>query len=104
MAYRVQVLPRARHDLASIRVRIRVQHSEPAALWFEGLKHALRSLAENPERCPVTPEAEDLRHLLYGQTPHVYRVIYKIFDKPRRVEVWHIRHGAQQPFTAADLN
>jgi len=39
-----------------------------------------------------------LRHLLYGHKPHVYRLIYRIVEKPKRVEVLHIRHGAMNKF------
>ena len=104
MAYRVKVMPRAKYDLAAIHRRIRAETSEPAAMWFQGLKQTLRSLTENPQRCPITPEDPDLRHLLYGRIPHVYRVIYQIYERPKRVDIVHIRHGAQQPFTLADLN
>jgi plasmid stabilization system protein ParE len=104
MAYRVKIHARAKRDLAAIYRQIRAEHSDPAFLWFLGLKQAMRSLAENPRRCPVTPEDPGLRHLLYGRSLNVYRVIYQIFERPARVEIIHIRHGAQQPFTAADLN
>jgi toxin ParE1/3/4 len=75
---------------------------EPAARWFDGLIEAIRSLSVNTERCPVTAEDSEYRHLLYGRTPNVYRIVFR--KLPKRVIVAHIRHGAQQPFTAADLN
>jgi plasmid stabilization system protein ParE len=51
----------------------------------------------------VTPERGDVRHLLYGNRPHVYRVIYRVIEKQKRVEVLHIRHGARQEFGADEL-
>ena len=102
MAYRVRILPRAEKDLDAIYKRIRAPLSEPAARWFDGLVEAVHTLRINPERCPVTPEDQGFRHLLYGRVPDVYRVIFRIL--PKRVVIAHIRHGAQRPFTPADLN
>lgn len=56
-----------------------------------------------PNRCPVTPEYESLRHLLYGHKPHVYRVIYRILEKHKNVEVLHVRLGAIDEFATEDL-
>jgi len=73
-------------------------------MWFEELVDAIHSLAVNPELCVVAPEDPELRQLLYGRSPNVYRVIFRILEKPKKIVVLHIRHGAQQPFKAADLN
>jgi toxin ParE1/3/4 len=51
----------------------------------------------------VTPETKDLRHLLYGNKPHVYRVIYRIKPQLKEVEVLHIRHGAMAKFDATEF-
>src|SRR5579864_8981615 len=48
----------------------------------QGLEEAVYELEAFPYRCPVVPETRKvkrkLRHLLYGNKPHVYRVIYEI--------------------------
>ena len=31
-------------------------------------------------------------------------MIFRVVEKPRRVEIVHIRHGARKAFTTADLN
>ena len=98
MAYRVELLPRARRDLTSIFYRIDAVDSALARKWFEGLLTAIRSLDTSPARCPVTPEYKHLRHLLYGKGRNVYRIIYATNDQTNLVSVIHIRHGAQQPF------
>jgi len=49
------------------------------------------------------PEDRDLRQLLYGNKPHIYRVIYRILENQKHVDVLHIRHGARQNFKPADL-
>ena len=104
MAYRVRILPRAEKDLDAIYLRIRAPVSEPAELWFEGLIQAIHSLSKNPERCPITSENSQFRHLLCGRGPNVYRILFRIAEKPRRVIIAHIRHGAQKPFIRSDVN
>ena len=67
------------------------------------LKEAILSLEEQPNRCPKTPENATLRHLFYGNKPHIYRVIYRVTGKPKQVEVLHIRHGARQSFKRSEV-
>jgi plasmid stabilization system protein ParE len=103
MAYLVNVTARAERDLADIYAAVDVEHSEAAFRWFNGLERAVLTLEETPARCPMTPEDRDLRHLLYGNKPHIYRVIYRITEKHKQVDVLHIRHGARQAFSPSDL-
>jgi toxin ParE1/3/4 len=104
MAYRVKIMPRAKRDLEGIYRRIEAQSSGAARAWYAELKDGIRRLRDNPNRCPVTTEDVRLRHLLYGTKPHIYRVIYRVAEKHKEVDVIHIRHGAQQEFNARDLN
>jgi toxin ParE1/3/4 len=67
------------------------------------LRDAIRTLRNSPNRFPVTPEDRELRHLLYGSKPHVYRVIYRVIEKQKQVDVLHIRHGARQQFKTDEL-
>jgi plasmid stabilization system protein ParE len=103
MAYLVSITARAERDFASLYNEINAEGSAAAFRWYKGLKDAIISLEEFPYRCPVTPEREQLRHLLYGRKPHVYRVIYRVLDKRKRVEVLHIRHGARRPFRSSEI-
>jgi toxin ParE1/3/4 len=68
-----------------------------------GLKEAILSLQEHPNRCPAIGSKDKLRHLLYGHKPHIYRVIYRVLEKSKHVEVLHIRHGARREPKASDL-
>ena len=77
--------------------------SEAALQWYRGLKDAILSLEYHPHRCPRTPENHKFRHLLYGNYPHIYRVIYRVLVKQKQVEVLHIRHGARRKFKTSDL-
>ena len=99
MTYRVKLMPRAERDLTGIFRTIGASSSGAARNWYLGLRETVRSLRDKPHRCPVTPEDERLRHLLYGNKPHIYRVIYRVVEKQREVEILHIRHGARDEFT-----
>ncbi len=102
MAYLVNVTARAERDLALLFGAINAGHSEAAFKWYRGLKKAILSLEERPHRCPETPESSKFRHLLYGRKPHVYRVIYRVTEKPQQVDILHIRHGARQRFKGSE--
>jgi hypothetical protein len=43
----------------------------------------------------MTPEKAQLRHLLYGNKPHVYRAIFRVVEKHKRVDGLSIRHDAK---------
>jgi toxin ParE1/3/4 len=103
VAYLVEFTSRAERDFIGLFEEIRAAESDSALRWYRGLRAAVLSLEEMPNRCPITRESAHLRHLLYGRKPHVYRVIYRIFERQKRVEVLHIRHGARQDFSESDL-
>ena len=66
--------------------------------WYQGLKEHALALEDFPNRCPATPENPQLRHLLYAQKPHCYRVIFRVLEKQKCVNVLHIRHCARDGF------
>ena len=103
MAYLVNVTVRAERDLALLFEAIKAEHSEAALNWYRGLKEAILSLEAHPELCPETPENRSLRHLLYGFKPHVYRIIYRVIEKQKQVDVLHIRHGARERFKRPEV-
>jgi toxin ParE1/3/4 len=107
MAYRVELTVRAHRDLDDLYCWIHAAESIAAARWYNGLEQAVYRLEELPRRCPLAPESRktgrQLRNLLYGNKPNVYRVIYEI-DEPRKV-VWvlTIRHGAREEVRPDEL-
>jgi plasmid stabilization system protein ParE len=103
MAYLVNITERAERDLFSLFEGINADESAAALRWYPGLKQVILSLEEYPNRCPVAPESKQVRHLLYGHKPHVYRVIYRVSEKRKRVEVLHIRHSARRRFKPRDI-
>ena len=96
MAFLVELTNRAQRDLAAIYEYIQAETSDQASRWFNGLEAAIFSLASQPERGVCTAENSALRQLLYGNRPHVYRVIYRISKRAGTVQVLHIRHGARR--------
>lgn len=97
MPYRVEITAQAKRDLDRIYQYIEAEESQLAAKWFNRLHTALQSLTEMLERSPLIHEGHNLRHLLYGDKPHVYRIIYRIREDRGTVTVLTIRHGARTP-------
>jgi plasmid stabilization system protein ParE len=103
MAYLVSITSRAARDLAQLYEDINARGSEASIRWYTGLKQSILSLEELPRRCAPTPENRKFWHLLYGGKPHVYRVIYRVLEKKKQVEILHVRHAASKKFTRSDL-
>jgi len=103
MAYLVSLAARAQRDLALLFEAIHADDSDAARKWYTGLKEAILSLEHHPNRCPLTPESRKFRHLLYGNPPHIYRVIYRVVQRKQQVQVLHIRHGARRKFITTDF-
>lgn len=103
MAYAVNVTMRAERDLARLYSRINAERSLAALKWYRRLRQSILSLEEQPNRCPLTPENAKYRHLLFGGKPHVYRVVFRVLEQQKQVEVLHIRHRARGPFESSDI-
>ncbi len=103
MPYLVRTMPRAERDLEAIFLYIGAESSPAARRWFDRLTRALAGLSTHPQRHPATHENPLCRQLLFGNKPHIYRIIYVIDVAAQRVDILHVRHGAQQPFTPEEL-
>ena len=100
MTFRVEITAEAERDADAILEWLLSQHAgETGMRWFGALGNALESLAEFPERCSLAPESTvfpfEVRHLLYGRSPHVYRILFTV--EGGAVHVLHIRHGRRRP-------
>lgn len=100
MTFRVEITASAEHDLDLILEWLLSQKAGETGLrWFVAMEEAIASLAEFPERCPIAPEGSlfplEVRQLLYGKSPHVYRILFTVAGKT--VYVLHIRHGRRLP-------
>jgi len=102
MAFLVNISQRATLDLEFLFRKIDANNSTAAAKWFNGLEQAIQSLSNLPLRCPAAPErrknGQPLRHLLYGNRPNLYRVIFAINKRTRTITVLTVRHGAMDAF------
>jgi plasmid stabilization system protein ParE len=100
MAFRVETTPTAEREANEILSWLLSQHAgETGWRWFVALQGAIASLAEFPKRCPLAPENSnfpfEVRQLLYGSKPHIYRILFTIEEST--VYVLHIRHGRRPP-------
>src|ERR1039458_2369359 len=100
MAFRVKTTTQAKRDLDDILPRLVSREAGETGLsWFQGLHRAVATLADSPQRCALAPENAvfpfEVRHLLYGRKPHVYRIIFTI--EGNKIGRAHIRHGRRQP-------
>lgn len=99
MAFRVETTPQAEDDATQILDWLLSQHAGETGLrWFLRLDDAIASLANNPARCPLAPEnasvSFEMRQLLYGHKPHIYRILFTIVGNV--VYVLRIRHGRRR--------
>lgn len=107
MPYLVELAARAIRDLEILYVEKNAAGSHAAARWYNQLDLVVYALASHPHRCPVAPEARrmkrELRQLLYGKEPHVYRVIYEVDEGRQAVLVLTLRHGVRRKIKSSDL-
>lgn len=99
MTFRVEVTPEAEHDADSIIEWLLAHHAGDAGIrWVKALEEAIDSLSKFPRRCPLAAETAafpvEIRHLLYGHKPHVYRILFTI--EGESVYVLHVRHGRRE--------
>lgn len=100
MDFRVDLSEQAQRDIAAIYGWLRTEHAGDAGeRWFAALRAAITSLTTFPSRCSLAPENQDLpvelRQLLYGSRPHVYRILFTV--EADTVQVLHIRHSRRRP-------
>jgi plasmid stabilization system protein ParE len=100
MDFRVELSEQAQGDIAAIYDWLESQLAGDAGTrWFVALGAAIESLNSFPFRCPLAPENPDspveVRQLVYGHKPHLYRILFSI--QGSTVHVLHIRHGRRRP-------
>jgi len=108
MEYRVELAGRARRDLDHLYLSINAGESVAAARWYDRLEKSIQALDHLPYRCAVAPESKkggrQLRHLLFGRRPRVYRVIFEIHEPQLEVFILAIRHWAMDVAQADELD
>ena len=97
MKYRVELTNNAQQDVDAA-YKWLAERTAHAADWLDGLLTAIEGLSELPTGRGLARESkeftEPVRQLLYGKSPHVYRVLFIV--RARVVYVLHVRHGARQ--------
>ena len=106
MARQVNLQPGAYADIREIAGFIARRVSpHAAARWHARIHAALGRLATDADRWPEADEAAslgiDLRMMLNGKRPHVYRVLFTFDDE--NVNVLRIRHAAQDRLEPDDI-
>ena len=102
MTYRVIVTPAAESDLRTAYRYIRSQAPRAARDWIRRARQTAKSLAHNPERCPMAPESasfgQPIRELLSGSGNRgTYRFLFVVVDEEKSVYILHVRHGSMLP-------
>jgi plasmid stabilization system protein ParE len=100
MTFRVEMSAQAEDEASGILDWLLSQHAgETGIHWFLAMEDAIASLSALPERCPLAPENArfpfEVRQLLYGRKPHVYRILFTI--EGDAVKILHIRHARRRP-------
>ena len=96
MDYSVALADSAKADADQLYARIAAAAPLRGPIWFEGVLQSIRSLSRMPRRNPRAPESRKARCLLFGGRRDIYRILYEIDERNRRVIVLPIRHGATQ--------
>lgn len=107
MKYRVVITNAAKRDLFQTIAWWGEHRSfEQAERWYAKIVPAIDTLAEQPDRCPVSPETDllptGLRQLHFGlgrKTTH--RIVFTIVGQ--EVRILRVRHAAQQNLTLDEL-
>lgn len=93
MDYKLVWTSLAREDLREI-VRYIARDNVAAARRVGGrILEAVEVLGRMPELGRMVPERDDpkIREIIRGN----YRIVYRVCQAPRRIEIWRIWHGAR---------
>ena len=98
MIFRVRLLASAQADAAALYERITEAAPIRGPIWYHRLITTIERLQHSPRRCALAPESDrvalEVRHLLFGRKPHVYRVLFTIVGDT--VFILRIRGPRQQ--------
>ena len=105
MTFRVVITPEAEADLKQAYRYIRGNSPAAARRWITGARKAIKTLARNPERCPLAPESvafqQSIREQFYGRGNRgTYRILFVIL--PPTVFVLQVRHGSMDKLKPID--
>lgn len=106
MDYKIVLLPQAENDITEAFGYLWEHSPEAATRWYKRVRDAINTLSKLPARCAHAPEAAklqfELRQLLYGKHPGIYRIVFRIVDD-REVHVLSVRHCARKSLTKEEV-
>ena len=93
MDFKVVWTPSARDDLREIVQYIARDNPDAARRVGERILESVEVLGGMPELGRMVPERRDptIREIIRGN----YRIVYRVRERPRMLEVWRIWHGAR---------
>ena len=100
MTYRVIIQPRAEREIREAPHWVLEQSKSRVTTlrWVRSIRAKIETLKTSPQRCPVDPDSEvygeEVRVLLAGKQPGIYRVLFAI--RQDKVHVLTVRHSARQ--------
>ena len=100
MAFEIKHPDEAKNNLDAITSWLLYERlaGETALRWLEGLREKIDTLSELPDRCPLARESKSLpfemRQLLYGRKPRVYRILFTI--EANAVHILYIRRPGER--------
>jgi plasmid stabilization system protein ParE len=105
MKYRVLIQRRAERDLNEYYLWAAKRAPRTAARWHLRFEAEILSLANLPAGCGLAEESGfrgyEIRQLLFGRRPNVYRVLFTIDGN--LVRVLRVRRASRRKLTAEEL-
>jgi plasmid stabilization system protein ParE len=103
--YDVVVQRHARRDIGETHRWIAKRAPLAADQWLDRLQARIKTLEDQPDRCPLVAERHrlpfDVRELLHGVKPNVFRIIFVVDGS--RVRVLRIRRGQRRQLTTMEV-
>ena len=105
MKYRVQLQRLAKQDLWAVYRRAAARAPATALRWLDRFERTLQTLDERPDRCPLASESAkvpvEVRVLLFGRQPNVFRVLFTLDGDA--VRVLRIRRAQRKLLSLGEL-
>lgn len=105
--FRIEIMPLATEDIISAGIWIEERNPPAAARWLTKTEAEIHGLRRFPARCPLAPEAadvgQDIYQLVVGKRRGRYRVLYRIKENEKLVQVLRVVHGMRETLTAVDF-
>lgn len=98
MRFDVIITPSAKADIFETRTWLLENYSDAADNWLWQISQCVATLAKFPARCPVSDESPafdvEVRQLLCGKKPHIYRILFSIYKE--KIYVLRVRSTRQR--------